>query len=277
MNAALRASVAALGLVLANGALGQHAGHGAEDGPAQPAARRPPPRVPPVTAADRAAAFPAKVTGHAAHDRAIRSYALVEKLEWRDGRAGGTPVWDLTGWVGQDVERLWFRSDGTFADSAVDEADVEAFWGRAFGRWWDLLVGVRQDFEPGRSRTWGALGVQGLAPRWFEIQLTGYVSDSGRFAAVLQSDYDLLLTNRLILQPRLDLTAHAHDDRDHGVGSGLSSAAFGMRLRYEIRREFAPYIGLEWERALGDSADYARAARERVEDLRLVAGLRMWF
>lgn len=269
---------------------GEHQGHPAQqpghtmtrDIPAQdrhPVQTAPSPRIdlPAITDADRAAAFPAEVTGHAAHDHAIRGYALVEKFEWRDGNDGGTPVWDVTGWLGQDIDRLWFRSDGALSDAGIDEADVEAFWGHAFGRWWDFLLGIRQDLAPGGSRTWGAVGVQGLAPQWFEVQLTGYVSDGGQFAAILQSDYDLLLTNRLILQPRLDLTAHARDDREHEVGSGLSNAAFSLRLRYEIRREFAPYLGVEWERAVGDSADFARRAGRQVEVLRLIAGLRMWF
>jgi len=233
--------------------------------------------LPPITDADRAAAFPAEVAGHAAHDHAVRSYTLVEKFEWRDGGDGGAPVWDVTGWLGQDIERLWLRSDGALSETGVEEADVEAFWGHAFGRWWDVVLGIRQDFAPGGSHTWGAFGIQGLAPQWFEVQLTGYATDSGQFAAILQSEYDLLLTNRLILQPRLDLTAHARDDREHEVGSGLSNAAFSLRLRYEIRREFAPYLGVEWERAIGDTADFARRASRRVEDLRLIAGLRMWF
>lgn len=255
--------------------------HAAHRHPMTPVAVQSPttPRVPipPVTDEMRAAAFPKGVNGHAAHDHAWRSFALVEKFEWRDGHGGGGPVWDFSGWVGGNVDRLWFRSDGALSDSDVAEGDAEIFWGHAVSRWWDTVIGVRHDFAPGSSRTWAAFGVQGLAPQWFEVQLTGYASEQGQFAAVLQSDYDFLITNRLILQPRVDLVAYAQDDRGRGTASGFSDGRFSLRLRYEIRREFAPYVGVEWERSLGDTADLVRATGGTIQETRVVAGVRLWF
>jgi len=233
--------------------------------------------LPAVTDAMRAAAYPEGVHGHAAHDHAMRGFALVEKFEWRDGPAGGAPVWDLSGWLGGAVDRLWFRTDGERSDAEISEGDVELFWGHAVSRWWDTVIGLRYDFAPNSSRTWLAFGLQGLAPQWFETQLTGYVTERGQFAAILQVDYDLLLTNRLILQPRLDFEAFAKDDDTRRTGSGLANGRFSMRLRYEIRRQFAPYIGFEWERAFGDTGDYVRSEGNSVEDTRLVVGVRMWF
>lgn len=232
--------------------------------------------LPPITDADRAAAFP-DVAGHSVHDHTIRSFALLERLEWQDGDDGDVAVWDATGWIGRDVNRLWLRTDGEVVDGRTESADLEAFWGHAIGRWWDVLVGLRHDFKPDPSRTWAAVGVQGLAPQWFEVQATVYVGEGGQVAAHFQGEYDLLLTNRLILQPRLDATAYSEDDEARGIGAGLSTVEASLRLRYEIRREFAPYIGVQWSRSVGDTADFARAAGEGVEDTRLVAGIRVWF
>lgn len=233
--------------------------------------------IPAITAEMRAAAFPKGVGGHVAHDKDWQHFTLAEKFEWRDGHGGGGPVWDVSGWVGGNVDRLWLRTEGAVSDGEVADGDVQLFWGHAVTRWWDTVIGVRHDLAPGSSRTWAALGVQGLAPQWFEVQLTAYASDEGHFAAVLQSDYDLLITNRLILQPRLDLVAYAHDEPTRSVASGFSEARLSLRLRYEVRREFAPYIGMEWERALGDTADLIRAAGGTAADLHVIAGVRLWF
>ncbi len=241
--------------------------------PASPARRV---ALPPITDEDRAAAFP-DVTGHTVHDHTIRSFTLLERLEWQDGEEGDLAVWDATGWIGRDVNRLWLRTDGEVVDGRTESADLEAFWGHAIGRWWDVLAGLRHDFQPNPSRTWAAVGVQGLAPQWFEIQATAYVGEGGQVAAHFQGEYDLLLTNRLILQPRLDATAYSENDEARGIGAGLSTVEASLRLRYEIRREFAPYIGVLWTRSVGDTADFARAADEGVEDTRLVAGIRVWF
>jgi copper resistance protein B len=142
-------------------------------------------------------------------------------------------------------------------------------------RWWDVVAGARADFEPGATRSWAALGVQGLAPYRFEVAATAYVGDGGKSAARFEGEYELLITPRLILQPRVELNWYGQSDAARGIGPGLSTAEAALRLRYELRREIAPYVGLVRERRFGASADLARAAA--ADDTRFVAGVRLRF
>ena len=234
------------------------------------------PDLPPITDADRAAALP-DLSGHAAHDRSINYYLLLDQLEWQNAEEGSALDWDATAWIGGDLDRLWLRTQGEYKDGRTANAEIEALWGHAFARWWDLVAGVRHDPRPGPSQTWGAFGVRGLAPYKFQLEATGYVGESGQTAARFEAEYELLLTNRLILQPLVELNVHGKDDPQRGVGSGLSTSEVGLRLRYELRREFAPYIGVTWNRKWGDTADFATMNGEDAEETRWVAGLRIWF
>jgi copper resistance protein B len=234
------------------------------------------PDLPAVTAADRAAAFP-DVVGHAAHDDDIHYMVLFDQFEWQSAAEGDVLAWDLSAWAGRDIDRIWLRSEGERVDATNEALDVEALWGHAFARWWDVVAGVRHDFDSGPSRTWAAFGVQGVAPYKFEVQATAYVAESGWTAAKLEAEYELLLTNRWILQPLVELNIYGEDEPQRGIGSGLGSTEIALRLRYEIRREIAPYIGVTWDRKWGDTADLARGEGEAVEDTRWIAGLRIWF
>lgn len=238
---------------------------------------------PPLTDADRAAAFP-DLTGHdmRAHMDEDPFVWMVQfdRLEWQQAERDHALAWDATAWFGYDDNRLWLRSEGKGEPpqhGRIEHADIEALWGKPVTPWWDVLVGVRQDFEPGPSQTWAALGVQGMAPYKFEVQATAYLGESGRTALQIEVEYDVLLTNRLILQPRVEATWHGRDDEERGIGSGLSEVDAGLRLRYEIRREFAPYVGIEWGRSFGDTADFALLGGEDVEDTRFLAGVHFWF
>ena len=235
-----------------------------------------PPTVPPITDADRAAAFPA-VHGHATHDDGIHYLVLFDQLDWQDAEEGNLISWDAAAWVGRDLDKLWLRTEGERADGTTESLDLEVLWGHAFARWWEFVAGARHDFEPGPSQTWAAFGVQGVAPYKFEVQATAYLGEAGQTAAELEGEYEVLLTNRLILQPRVELRFHGKDDFERGIGSGLSTTELGLRLRYEIRRELAPYIGVAWEHKSGDTADLARLNGEAVEDTRWLAGLSIWF
>lgn len=210
------------------------------------------------------------------HDRAVHYLILMDQFEW-SGRDGGVTAWDNTSWVGGDVHRAWFRTEGELVDGRVDAADVHALYGKAISPWWDLVGGIRQDMRPGPARTWAAFGIQGLAPYWFEVQATGYVGAEGRTHARIEVEYELLLTNRLVLQPLVELEMYGKADPERRIGAGISSLETGLRLRYEIRREIAPYVGLTWERVYGGTADYARDAGDSVSHLRPVIGLRVWF
>lgn len=237
---------------------------------------QPPAGVPPVTEEDRRAAFP-DVEGHAVHDRAIHTFVLFDELEWRSGSGPNGFNVETSGWVGGDMNRFWFRGEGESAGDAVDSAEAHALYGRAIARWWDLVAGVRQDMRPGPAQTWAAFGIQGLAPYWFEVEATGYVGERGRTHARLEVAYELLLTNRLIARPVLELDLYGKAIPESGIGAGLSRTEAGLRVRYEIRREFAPYVGVTWNRKYGGTAGFAREAGEDVSGTRLAVGVRVWF
>lgn len=232
--------------------------------------------IPPLTDADRAAAFP-DVGGHPAHDNRIQKYVLLDQLEAWNGDDGSGLGWEALGWVGTDLNRLWLRSEGERIDGTTESADVEVLYGRSTARWWDVVAGVRHDFGAGPSRTFAAIGLLGVAPYKYELEATLYVGEAGQTAARLEAEYDTLLTNRLILQWLAEAELYGKDDVRRGIGSGLSAVEAGLRLRYEFTRKFTPYVGVVWERAYAGTADLRRAAGEDVDDTRFVAGLRIWF
>jgi copper resistance protein B len=239
----------------------------------EPAAPAPalPPYIPPLTDEDRRAAFP-DVKGHAVHDNAVNYFVLFDQLEWQTGGGENGLNLDGRGWVGRDRDRLWFRAEGD-----GNEAQTHVMYGRQFARWWDVVAGVRQDFRPGSPQTWAAVGVQGLAPYWFEIEATGYVGASGRTRARFEVEYELRFTNRLVLQPLFEAEVAGKSDPERGIGAGLSTTDLGFRLRYEFRREIAPYAGVTWSNKWGKTADFAEAAGEDSGGARFVTGLRVWF
>lgn len=243
--------------------------------PMQPAPTNSRTPIPALTAADRAAVYEDH-GGHAVHDSAIHSFFLIDQLEWQDADDGSALSWDASGWIGGDIDRLWLRSEGERLNGKTEEAELQALWGHAISPWWDVVAGVRQDFKPGDSQTWAAFGVQGMALYNFEAEATAFIGEGGQSAARLEGDYDILLTNRLILQPTAEANFYGKNDPARGVGSGLSDTELGVRLRYEIRREFAPYIGVTWNRVYGNTVDYAREEGEDRSEARLVLGLRLW-
>ena len=213
-------------------------------------------------------------------DKALFGKVMLERFEWRDGDAPeARAAWDGQAWYGGDYDKLWIRSEGKYrangSERGVHDADAEILWNRVISRWWNGQVGVRQDFEPGR--TWVAIGLEGLAPQWFETEATAYASDEGRTAARLKAQYDLLLTQRLVLQPLVEVNLYGRSDPQRQIGSGLSDVEVSARLRYELRREFAPYIGFVWLHRFGQTADLARATGGEASDLELTLGLRVWF
>lgn len=197
---------------------------------------------------------------------------IFNRAEWIDAGLG----WDLDAWYGSDQNKLWIRSTGEQRDDN-DAFNVDALWDRVIARWWSVLGGVQYEEVGRHSRTSLAFGLQGLAPQWFEIEATAYLRDNGAVSVHGEVDYDLLLTQRLILQPTVELTVNSANDRKLRTGSGLSEVEIGLRLRYEIRREFAPYIGVRWVRSFGNTADFDRTDGHDVSDVEALAGLRVWF
>lgn len=207
---------------------------------------------------------------------------LVDELEYQLRDGTDSVHWDVVGWYGGDYDRLWIKTEGEWQaeDARSGNAEAQALYGRLIAPYWDVQVGVRYDLlttEGHRqSRGFAVLGLQGLAPYWFEVEPSVYVSEDGDVSGRLTVTYDLLLAQRLILQPRFDLDAAVQAVPNYNVGQGVNSTSLGLRLRYEIYREMAPYIGFVWHSSYGETADLQRASGEKSESMAGVIGVRIW-
>ncbi|MHB8529829.1 MAG: copper resistance protein B [Caulobacteraceae bacterium] len=210
-------------------------------------------------------------------DEHVWVHGVLDQFEarLRDGDTGLR--WDGEAWAGPDEWRLWLKSEGEVTHGQVSDGQTEVYVSKPISTYFDVQVGGRYDLDSGPGRGWGAIGVEGLAPYFFHVAATAYVSDQGRYAAKFKTSYDQLLTNRLILEPEAEINLYARDDPARRVGSGLSDLDAGLRLRYEIARKFAPYVGVTWEQKFGRTASFARAADEPSHDVRLAVGIRSWF
>ncbi|MCH6549696.1 MAG: copper resistance protein B [Proteobacteria bacterium] len=202
---------------------------------------------------------------------------ILDQLETRDAGGDNTLSWDGQGWLGRDLHKIWFKTDGERTAGSTDEAELQFLYSKAIARYWDFQLGVRHDFKPSPSRSWAAIGFKGLAPYFFDIDAAAFIGESGRTALRFEAEYELLLTQRLILTPDIEINLYGQNDPDVGIGAGLSDLEVGLRLRYEIRREFAPYIGINWSRLFGNTADFAKIAGEDTSEAQLVIGFRAWF
>lgn len=204
-------------------------------------------------------------------------FLLADRFEAVRTDENNSAAYDLQGWYGRVYDRAVMKAEGEIDSGSLSDASTELLWGHAIATLWDRQLGVRYDSSgEGPNQTWLALGVQGLAPYWFELDATAYVGKQGRTALTFEAEYELLLTQKWILQPRIEAEFYGKDDVQRQQGSGLSELSAGIRLRYEIRREFAPYIGVEWSGKFGGSADYARADGLDTKEPRAVAGIRFW-
>jgi copper resistance protein B len=214
--------------------------------------------------------------GHAVHDRAINFKVLFDQFEAQLVHGEPGSRWDSRSWIGGDVNRIVIRTEGEAVDGIIDAAEAQVLYSRSFSPWWDAVAGVRFDARPSPSHTWFAIGVQGVAPQMIDVQATAYIGQSGHLAARLELEHDLHVTQRLVFQPLVELSLEGSDDPDRGIGAGLSTGEVGFRLRYEIRRELAPYGGVVWHKKLFGTGDAARAAGGDAGGWHLVAGLRWW-
>ena len=218
------------------------------------------------------------------NDQTRYARLLVDRLEYADADEENSLNWDAQFWYGGDLNRLWLETEGEDVVSGGDGGELENFdiqYSRRFAPFWDVQAGLgyQRRYGPGpdRDRSYAVLGLQGLAPYWFEVDANLRLSEDGDAAVDLEAEYDWRLTQRLILQPRLE-TAYAFDAVERfGVGQGVNDVQLGLRLRYELRREFAPYIGITWNRKFGDTADLARDEGEDTGVTAVVAGVRLWF
>lgn len=212
------------------------------------------------------------------HDDRLRTFVAAERLEWQARRgADDGLLLDARGRLGRDREGLAFRLEGTTAGGAVADAEARLLYRRMVATFWDLTAGLRHEASPHPARTGTVLGLTGLAPQRFEVDLDGFVSERGELAARLEAERDLWLTQRLAVRPRLELDAAGPGAEERGVGAGVGSVELGLRVRCEVRRELAPYLGVSWTRRTGRTAGLARDSRERVSETAWVVGVRAWY
>lgn len=209
----------------------------------------------------------------------IIAHALLDEFEGRTNGPDEEFRWDGEGWIGGDLNKLWIKSEGFASNGQVSDGDQEFLYDRAIPRlrYFDAQVGVREDLDSGPARTWAAIGIEGLAPYFFEFAPTLYIGKGGNVGGRINASYELLFTQRLIAEPQAELNFYSQDDRARGTGSGLSDVDTGIRLRYEFSRKFAPYVGFAYDGKYGDAAKFARGNGERVSDPRFVFGVRTWF
>ena len=247
-----------------------------------PAAAAPPPPIPTDHAADAVYGDAAMQMGrhHLEEGHGGQKFTQVmfniAEAQFRNGRDGFE--WDGEGWYGGDINRLWIKSEGEGAfGRLIERAEVQALYSRAVGPYFNLQGGLRYDFKPNPSRVYATVGFVGLAPGFFDVEGALFLSNKGELMARVEGYYDQRITQRLILQPRAELNFAAQNSREIGVGAGLSDAEVGLRLRYDIRREFAPYVGVQYKQAFGKTRRYLRDEGEDAGGSSLLTGVRVWF
>lgn len=212
-------------------------------------------------------------------DDGIFAHVLFDQLEGRTNGSNNELRWDGEGWLGTDENKLWLKSEGFSDGTQVNEGDQEALYDRPIPRmrYFDGQVGVRADLDSGPARTWAALGIEGMAPYFFQVAPTLYIRDGGNVAGRLAGSFDVLFTQRLIAQPEAELNFYNKDDPARRIGAGFSDLDAGVRLRYEVSRKFAPYVGFAYNGKYGGTARYAKQVGDTTSDPRFVFGLRLWY
>lgn len=212
------------------------------------------------------------------HEEPLFWRLTLDQLErhWQDGQDATS--WKLDGFIGGDYEKVRIKSEGEATDGhGVEELEVQALYSVMVDDFWDFQVGIRHDFRPQPRTSYATIGFQGLAPQFLEVDAQAFLSEHGDLTARLETEIDLPLTRQLILQPHAEIDLSAQDVPSQAVGTGVSALGLGLRLRYEIVQEVAPYIGLSWEKRLGDSARFSRALGEDPDRVSFLTGLRLWF
>lgn len=205
-------------------------------------------------------------------------FLMADRLETQFADGNERLLWDGQGWVGGDINKFWFKTEGEYAfnEDEFEEAEVQALWSHAISPYFNAQAGLRYDVKPD-DLVHGVIGIQGLAPYWWELDAAAFISDNGDVTARIEAENDFRLTQRLILQPRIEFELAAQDIPERDVGAGLSHLDAGLRLRYEGKREVAPYIGVEWQRNFGETANLTEASGGNSEQTVFVIGLRLWF
>lgn len=211
-----------------------------------------------------------------AQDDPLLTSVMIDQLETGLNSGDATNV-SAQAWLGYDLNKLWLKVDSEYTSSDEQELEVQALYSHAIAPYWNLQMGVRQDIKPTPTRHWAVLGVQGLAPYWFDIDAALFIGEKGRSAVRLSVEQEWLVTQKLILTPEIEMNAYSQNDAKTNIGSGLSDISAELRLRYEITRKFAPYIGLDWSRKLGNTADLVRSDGESTSETQFIVGVKAWF
>lgn len=216
---------------------------------------------------------------HAAggNDDPLLAMLKIDQLEIRDTGDEQPRTWKADAWVGKDLNKLWLKTEGEVVNGETEDAEVQLLYSHAVSPFWDFQIGARRDIKPEPARNWLALGFKGLAPYLFDVDTSLFIGDKGRAALRLDAEYEYMFTQRLVLIPGMEANLYSKDDAIRGIGKGLSDLTLGVRLAYEVRREFAPYIGYTWTGLYGDTADYAKAAGTDTSTGAWVAGIKAWF
>ena len=255
--------------------------HSAHADMAEEVGTEPPPAAPSDHAADTifgaAAMRPSRDQLREEHGGSNSWMVLIDQAEWRVREGDDGYAWNGEAWYGGDHNRLVVKSEGGGVSGDLEEAEVQLLYSRAISPYFDLQAGLRQDFQDGPRRTYATVGFEGLAPYWFETEGALFLSNKGEVFARLEGSYDLRLTQKLILQPRAELNLSAQDIPELGLGSGLTDLELGLRLRYQVTRQFAPYVGVTLDRKFGGTADYAKSLGEDDQETSFVLGVRAWF
>jgi copper resistance protein B len=210
------------------------------------------------------------------NDEPVLTKVMIDRFEVRDTEHGKPVILEADAWFGKSIDKLWLKTDVEALDGEVEEAQLQVLYNRAISPFWDLQAGVRHDFKPAK-RTWAALGVQGTAPYFIETKASAFFGEQGQAAISLSAEKEVMLTQKAVLIPELALNLYGKDDHELGVGSGLADLNLGLRLSYEIEREFAPYIGVNWSKKFGKTADMAEHHGEKTQDTQFLVGIKAWF
>ena len=286
MNLPTYSTVIGVLIVLLSGtALAQHEGHNMSESMAMPEDYSSPPAPVPEGQSIRKYAIDDEGTGATnfgvapVHDNMLFYTFRADRFEYRSFDDGEVLLWDVQGWIGRDYNKLYFESEGEYSldEDSFESVQTELLYGRAISSFWDFRAGLRYDFEPSPERAFAVVGVQGLAPQWFEVDANLYLSEDGDLSFGMEAEYDILLTQRLVLQPRMELEIAAQDVEEYGTYAGFTGVELGLRLRYEYVPNFAPYVGVGYERKIGETGRMAREEGENPGSTSLLLGVSFWF
>lgn len=210
-------------------------------------------------------------------DDPLITFFEADQHEYQHKDGANTLVWDINAWIGRDLNKFWLKTEGKKNSEETESAEIQLLYGKAISPFWDVRAGISHHTNPKPSRDWAVIGVLGVAPYLLEVDASLFIGKSGRLLLSIETEYEYMFSQRLVLSPKIELTINNKDDAEVGNGKGLSEVEFGLRLSYEIEREFAPYIGLNWEGKYGNSADFAKAEGEKTSGVKSVIGVRYWF